>query len=158
MIYYFLFGSIPVRQFTDGDPVSASEGILTEFNTETDNPIELLDISAGYENYAVLTKEQYDQLCPVFGIEVANAGPQFPNGFPSWHETHFEITGWLLDKRRIQNSLSNRTVMTAGFNGLKDLAKDLTNEFETLHKGEQWIDKDWYDEIDEFLKKKDIGE
>ena len=79
---------------------------------------------------------------------------QFPNGFASWQETHYEIVEHLtltLDK---EGSMAERVHNNMGIGGLYELAEDLTDEFEELNNGREW-DGEFFDEIELFLNKKE---
>lgn len=81
---------------------------------------------------------------------------QFPNGFEDWHETHFEITRAISNSEHLSGSVANKITCTMGTGGLYELARDLTNKFEKLHRGKNWgIDEDtqYFDAIEEFLDK-----
>ena len=76
----------------------------------------------------------------------------FPNGFISWYETFYEvvanITFW---REGVSLPKRIKTVQEEqGTGGLYELAKELTDKFELLHKGREW-DGDFFDEIDKFL-------
>jgi hypothetical protein len=79
----------------------------------------------------------------------------FPNGFDNWQETHYEIVSEI--SFRVHGSMINNKLdailETQGRVGLYDLAKELTNKFENLYKGEDWIELDYFEAIDEFLRK-----
>ena len=94
----------------------------------------------------------------------------FPNGFESWQETHFEVVDFLIttiiahDNDEINysnvnysNEKSFRQILyiaeTEGRFGLYNLAKDLTFEFELKYLGYEW-DGDFFDKLDDFLKEK----
>jgi hypothetical protein len=73
----------------------------------------------------------------------------------SWIETHFEISGAIT----IEISKDNPTGLVAerhaaqGHGGLYELAEELTDEFETLHKGREW-DGEYFDTIYSFIQEK----
>jgi hypothetical protein len=78
-----------------------------------------------------------------------------PNGFESWHETHFEIVAAIAiehQKSEPQGVVRERHD-AQGHGGLYELAKELTDEFEQLNKGRTW-DGEFFDEIEDFLNKK----
>lgn len=82
---------------------------------------------------------------------------EFSNNFEfeSWHETHFEIvaeiTKWDNDINP-PNSIK-KVQDEQGIGGLYELAKELTNEFETLYKDREW-DGDFFDTIESFINEK----
>jgi len=79
----------------------------------------------------------------------------FPNGFPSWSETHFQIVSAIaveLQKDNISSKAISLRIDAQGSCGMYELAEELTNKFEITNKGRVW-DGDWLDAIEEFLKK-----
>lgn len=79
----------------------------------------------------------------------------FPNGFPSWNETHFQIVSAIaveLQKDNISSKAICLRIETQGSCGLYELAEELTDKFESTNKGRIW-DGDWLEAIEEFLKK-----
>jgi hypothetical protein len=79
----------------------------------------------------------------------------FPNGFDSWHETHFEVVAWIME---IHNGderfgLVHKRHNEQGLGGLYELAEELTDEFETTYKGREW-DGDFHETIWKFLEEK----
>jgi hypothetical protein len=81
----------------------------------------------------------------------------FPNGFDSWQETHYEVVAEITRIALADEGfgLVNETATTQGTGGLYELAKQLTDEFETLHAGRDW-DGEFFDEIWEFLATKNL--
>jgi hypothetical protein len=82
----------------------------------------------------------------------------FPNGFESWHETHYEIVSaitarLIADDAEACDGLIRSTLKEKGHGGLYELASDLTDEFENLHRGREW-DGEFFDEIENFMDKK----
>lgn len=80
----------------------------------------------------------------------------FPNGFESWHETHYEIVSIIERLRNEYDSISNvikRVEETEGTGGFYELAESLTNEFESIHKETQW-DGNFFNEIESFMEQK----
>ncbi|RMZ61280.1 hypothetical protein D1632_00265 [Chryseobacterium nematophagum] len=79
---------------------------------------------------------------------------KFPNGITSYLETHCLIStalGSLIDKE-IGFACERYSKQDSG--GLYELAKELTDEFEKLHYNEEWIDRDYLEEIDFFIQSK----
>lgn len=98
---------------------------------------------------------------PVFDADKLNAQIEkvnfnFPNGFTSWHETHFEIveaiTVILLQKE--PHGIVEQRQAEQGRGGLYELAQELTDEFENRHIKSDWHELDWYDTIEAFIKEK----
>lgn len=80
----------------------------------------------------------------------------FPNGFESWQETHFEVVSYIEQLRSqaiIESNLINEIQETKGTGGFYELAEELTDEFEKLNEGREW-DGEFFDEIEDFLGKK----
>lgn len=79
----------------------------------------------------------------------------FPNGFESWCETYYEIVNFLtLEYER--DSVTSKVAKfyeQNGTGGMYELARELTDEFETLNKGREW-DGEFFEEIEHFLIKK----
>lgn len=80
---------------------------------------------------------------------------QFPNGFKSWNETHYEVAAFIGNKMAdvTEDSEIQRTNYTQGSFGLYDLALEWTNEFELKNKGREW-DGEFFDEIELFCEQK----
>lgn len=79
----------------------------------------------------------------------------FPNGFDSWHETHFEIVTEI-NLQIIENRECKRISEINdefGRGGLFDLAKELTDKFEETYVDCDWNNGDWFEAIQDFLKK-----
>ena len=78
----------------------------------------------------------------------------FPNGFDSWHETHYEIVSTI---EYILNDGSPHKIYDLHSKGgsgyMYEHAQELTNEFELLHKDREW-DGDFLDELHNFLNSK----
>lgn len=73
-----------------------------------------------------------------------------PNGFASWHETHFEVVKRISECQNTKGTLPYEIYENHGTGGLYDLALSLTDKFELAFAGRQW-DGDFFDEIDKFL-------
>lgn len=84
----------------------------------------------------------------------------FPNGFDDWQETHFVIVEAIVLKSQNEESqpkLIADTLYEFGTGGLWVLAKNLSDEFEMIHKGKLWgqdDEADYHDAIDKFLEEK----
>ena len=80
---------------------------------------------------------------------------EFPNGFESWHETHFEVVSFITLQYE-RDSLTSKVAEIhgrLGSGGLYELAEFLTNEFELLNEGRVW-DGEFFEEIESFLMQK----
>ena len=79
---------------------------------------------------------------------------RFPNGFESWCETYYEIVSFLtLEYER--DSVTSKVAEfyeRNGMRGMYELARELTDEFETLNKGREW-NGEFFEEIEHFLIK-----
>lgn len=83
-------------------------------------------------------------------IHLFNSGETFE----SWHETHFEIVQWITLMADQEGNFVSELAESQGTGGLYELAKDLTDKFETLYSGVEWgIDEDtqYFDIIEDFL-------
>lgn len=90
---------------------------------------------------------------------------EFPNGFASWYETFYEVSifieqtiGKSLDREKSYVHYIHHREGTAG---LKHLASEWTFEFEKRYQDptvpvETVWEKDYYEELDEFLNEKNI--
>jgi len=81
----------------------------------------------------------------------------YPNGFTSWNETHYEVVQSITMEitMEIVKDVPTGTVAkrheAQGHGGLYELAEELTDKFEKLNRGKQW-DGEFFDEIDKFTK------
>jgi hypothetical protein len=81
---------------------------------------------------------------------------QFPNGFESWAETHFEMVTYISQCDDETGAIGFASIM-GGMGGLYDLAQEWTTEFEQKHQGVEWgkdDDTQYFDTLDEFLNQK----
>jgi hypothetical protein len=80
---------------------------------------------------------------------------EFPNGFESWHETHFEISSHITLQYE-RDSVTSKVAELFdkyGTGHVMELAAQLTDEFELLNKGREW-DGEFYEELESFLMQK----
>lgn len=83
---------------------------------------------------------------------------KFPNGFESWMETHFEISGAINQRfanDEMPSAVVNERQEQQGHGGLYELSRELTDKFEKLHEGKEWgIDDDtqYFDHIEAFIE------
>lgn len=85
---------------------------------------------------------------------------EFPNGFTSWHETHFEVVEHISACLRADkgNTIAEKTQAEGGHGALYELAEKLTNEFENKYKGTAWgQDIEFFDTIEAFLEESDLN-
>lgn len=75
----------------------------------------------------------------------------FPKGFESWQETHFEIVSIILKQREMKDSDTLKSIEKSyGTNSLYNLAQVLTDEFEeNYNKG-----NNVFDAINNFINEK----
>lgn len=81
---------------------------------------------------------------------------KFPNGFESWMETHHDVVDYISRKTNAEDEENTEIVATQdthGTGGIYLLAEEWTDEFETVNNGREW-DGEYFDEIEEFLNKK----
>lgn len=76
---------------------------------------------------------------------------KFPNGITDYLETHHEVVAYLTSTVDNKGSLAFQTKRDWGAGGLYELAEKLTDEFEKKHKGEEWIEKDYFVELEKFI-------
>ena len=79
----------------------------------------------------------------------------FPNGFDSWQETHYEVVQAITTEHSKDNprGVVKERHDAQGHGGLYELAEELTDEFEKLIEGREW-NGEFFDEFDAFLTKK----
>lgn len=80
----------------------------------------------------------------------------FPNGFTSWHETHYEIVQaitliWTQDE---PYGIVAEWHEAQGHGGLYELAKKLTDEFEQEHTDTDWDDIGYFETLESWLNEK----
>jgi hypothetical protein len=80
----------------------------------------------------------------------------FPNGFTSWQETHYEIVQaitliWTQDE---PYGIVAERQEAQGHGGLYELAEELTDEWEALHEGETWEDMGYLETLENWLNEK----
>ncbi len=79
---------------------------------------------------------------------------KFPNGFDSWQETHFEICQEIANQFLTDSRPEGRVMQaheTGGHGSLYELAKEMTDKFENLHKDRLW-DGEFFEEIELFIE------
>jgi hypothetical protein len=72
----------------------------------------------------------------------------------SWKETHYEMVQAIVLNPDAE--IVKTTEEEMGYGGMYELAEDLTNEFEELHKGKVWGENNdsYFDEIESFIENK----
>ena len=79
---------------------------------------------------------------------------QFPNGFTSWQETHYEVVSFLTLELEIEGNRFNivlgELVSDKGICHLYELAENLTDKFEVLNFGREW-DGEFFEELESFI-------
>ena len=81
---------------------------------------------------------------------------EFPNGFLNWIETHHVIVEEITRKQDT-GGMVDLIMESQGTGGLWELGQSLTDEFEKLVEGEDWVDdRDYFEEISEFLNSKNL--
>lgn len=116
----------------------------------------LHDVNGGVQCVADLPDQKSAQnLYDLIEKAVKNkADDRFPNGLQKWKETYFEVVAYLSATRNEPNSMASNVGYTGGTTALYDLAEELTDKFERLHKGREW-DGEFWDEIEAWLKSED---
>lgn len=79
---------------------------------------------------------------------------KMPNGFPNWHETHFEVVSHIHKTTDYPGTLANHFQKTHGSAGLYSLASVLTSKFEVKYLGKVW-DGEFIDTVHGFLEEQD---
>ncbi len=82
---------------------------------------------------------------------------KFPNGVTSYLETHFEVSifiGIELSKDTTEYSKITKVSENQGTGGIYELVEDLTDEFEKIHKDNDWSEDEYFETIEEFLHTK----
>lgn len=135
----------------DGSPTfTAKEAALNQLKMERAR--ELIDEE---EMYSVLTRwwAQVFPDSPVKDINDPEPKREFPNGFTSWSETHYEVVAEIT--RRMDNlggSPALNAIFNAhGTNGLYGASVRLTDKFEEQNEGETWEARDWREELEAYL-------
>ena len=81
----------------------------------------------------------------------------FPNGFTSWIETHYEMVSIIERLRDLPEKKQPEIIVeindTQGTGGFYELAEDWTNEFEIQNKGRAW-DGEFFEEVERFAAMK----
>jgi len=79
----------------------------------------------------------------------------FPNGFASWHQTHYEVVQWIQHELRKDNpsGVIGDDYERHGTGAMYELACEWTDEFEELNAGREW-DGEFFDEIEAFVTHK----
>lgn len=83
---------------------------------------------------------------------------QFPNGFESWQETHYEVCTFIgIHLNRWDGALIETVIQQfhydMGTGGMYDLAEEWADEFENMNIGREWGGQ-FFDEIEQFLHNK----
>jgi hypothetical protein len=72
---------------------------------------------------------------------------RFPNGFESWCKTYYEIVDFLICTSKVVKFYKQNST-----GGMYELARELTDKFETLNKGREW-NGEFFEELEHFLIK-----
>ena len=79
---------------------------------------------------------------------------QFPNGFTSWQETHYEVVSFLtlsLDREHDPfYEVLGKLMANKGVGHFYELAEGLTDMFEGLNCGREW-DGEFFEELESFM-------
>ena len=69
----------------------------------------------------------------------------------SWNETHYEMVQAITEN--LDSDLVERTEEEMGYGGLYELANDLTDEFQEMHKDKVWGENDdsFFEELEIFI-------
>jgi len=75
----------------------------------------------------------------------------------TWFETYYEIVSAIEQERLkapVTNLLINEINENQGSSGFKQLAINLTDEFDKIYDKDYWFEHDYYETIDKFMDKK----
>ena len=156
-----------MKQFKEGDKVTYTYTGLIDWEDIDEAVQDGLEIGKDYtvlevhfDGTALRIEEGLNQLWihpDHFTLKITEGG-KFPNGFDSWHETHYEISaaiGVHLHKWEVRSEGSAiiERYESQGTGGMYELAEEWTNEFEFLHPVNDWVEVglDFFDEIEKFL-------
>lgn len=93
----------------------------------------------------------------IYETTIETLARKMPNGFEEWHETHFEIVSRIIEEDQRGELTSPRVKQIRdkfGTGGFYRMAAELTTKFETENQGVEWgVDKDYFDEIDNFINR-----
>jgi hypothetical protein len=77
------------------------------------------------------------------------------NSQESWLETYAElVTKWNNTSSIVQDNVLERIAYLNGRFGVYEELREWTDEFELIHKDEDWSEKDFFEEIDDFFERK----
>ena len=63
---------------------------------------------------------------------------RFPNGFESWHETHFLVSQFIIGHDNDSTGIISNIKKQSGITGLFELAKEWTDEIELKNYANEW--------------------
>ncbi len=92
----------------------------------------------------------------IFALAKLKGQKHFPNGFESWHETHYLIVSNIeraLDAEGDDDNLALELRCSHGIGELFTIAAELTDEFERKYENHLW-DGEYFDTLDEFITEK----
>lgn len=69
-------------------------------------------------------------------------------------ETHYEMVSKIEEQLSEESGFAFDIYEKEGRGGMWLLAKELTDEFQELHKDNDWVEKNFFDELDLFWEKK----
>lgn len=78
---------------------------------------------------------------------------KFVNGFDSWIETYSEVSRIIRELIEQENPVIKPQYEQTGYGLIYELSEELTDEFETMYKGNEW-DGDWFDTLEDFMYNK----
>lgn len=104
--------------------------------------------------------ERFDTMSGGTATNLENELKNIKSRLSSWTETHHEIVkviGIELNKDESNSKVINDRYAEQGTGGMYELAEELTDEFEELHKDTVW-DGEFFDTIDKFIQEKLFAE
>ena len=77
----------------------------------------------------------------------------FPNGFASWQETHFEVVSYIIRMSDDGGTIDFVNNM-GGIGAIYELAEEWTDEFEETYQDRDDWEGEWFSIIEDFCNKK----
>jgi mRNA deadenylase 3'-5' endonuclease subunit Ccr4 len=75
---------------------------------------------------------------------------RFPNGFESWHETHFLVSQFIIGHNEDETGIISDIKKRHGSTALFELAKEWTDEIELKNYANEWKGE-FLSHVNEFL-------
>ena len=167
MYFFILLNNLDLAWHPDNpfqDYINRETGKPTFTSSEAENLNRAME-----QAFDICSKAKVDiyEMCIDMTIQPWKHGdlPEFPNGFECWIETYHEIATAIAKQLAWEDEKQTPSIITeihseGGTGAIWDLARQWTNEFEKLHKGQQWEqydDSSFFEEIELFIDHKIHG-